>query len=628
MAASTVVTDREPGLEPTTVGLRDRRRYDFLVLCFWGAVLAWCSLPLSPNATDSDFWGHVQYGRDLLRHGLPANSTYTYTAVGQPWINHEILSEVAFALCVDHWGSGSLVMLKSLSALIMIVSMIWQARRQGSSILSTALIILVVAWSVSFYWSTRPQVFSFLCFGLMIWCLTWALPKWTLANADRSSQGLLAHNNGMCKELSRPSAHFCWLVALVPLMALWTNFHGGVLAGIAVLFAYLGLRSLEYTLGSCGTEWPFCFKCLCLGVGCVSATLLNPYGLQLHTWLVDSVFQPRPEVVEWRPLPWWDLDSLPAWTLLGVSLLSFAGATLNRKRCCIDWVQWTLLLVTAWQVTEHRRHLPFFAILCGYWLPPSLNHFLSFVHQKTFPSNTMAPMAEPLCHKSPTHDRIHRHPFGGLRLIACCLLLLVTLHWSHQWWQRIQSMQVARNAFPVAAFQFMADHQLQGKLFSTGRWGQYVLAIFGAREPSDPGIRVGFDGRYDTCYPRSVVDIHFDFTVGTDAPTGRYRGIDSPLPDPARALELHQPDYLLLDRREPHAMRIIQSKVSDWTLLYQDSLAQIWGRSEIVNQPTSGRHISPTDRRISDDVQQGWVRWPASPNHTTFISQKVLADNP
>ena len=510
----------------------------------------------------------------------------------------------------------------------MLVSMIWQARRQGSSTLSTALIIVVVAWSVSFYWSTRPQVFSFLCFGLMIWCLTWALPKWTLANADRSSQGLLAHNNGMCKELSRPSATFLLAGCFGSTYGTMDQFSRRVSGGDR------GTIRLPRTAKPGIHSWflwhrmAVLFQMSVSRGGCVSATLLNPYGLQLHTWLVDSVFQPRPEVVEWRPLPWWDLDSLPAWTLLGVSLLSFAGATLNRKRCRIDWVQWTLLLVTAWQVTEHRRHLPFFAILCGYWLPPSLNHFLSFVHQKTFPSNTMAPMAEPLCHKSPTHDRIHRHPFGGLRLIACCLLLLVTLHWSHQWWQRIQSMQVARNAFPVAAFQFMAEHQLQGKLFSTGRWGQYVLAIFGAREPSDPGIHVGFDGRYDTCYPRSVVDIHFDFTVGTDVPTGRYRGIDSPPPDPARALELHQPDYLLLDRREPHAMRIIQSKVSDWTLLYQDSLAQIWGRSEIVNQPTSGRHISPTDRRISDDVQQGWVRWPASPNHTTFVSQKVLADNP
>lgn len=619
MSPSATLIENTPSVVFPNAGQRNPLRHNLLEICFWGAVLAWCSIPLSPNATDSDFWGHVQYGRDMLRHGLPATSTYTYTAVGYPWVNHEILSEGLFAICADHWGSGSLVALKSLTALVMMASMIWQARRQGSGIFSTALTMVVIAWSVSYYWSTRPQVVSFLFFGLMIACLTRALPKWTRDPDKQSHDGECPANSDLLIDRTRPNRSLGWLISLIPLMVLWTNFHGGFLAGIAVLLAYLGLRSFEYAISSRGKELGFCLRCLCLGGACITVTLLNPYGPQLHAWLIDSLIQPRPEVIEWRPLLWWSLESLPAWTLCGLMLLSFAGAMIDRKTRRVDWVHWILLLITAWQVAEHRRHLPFLAILCGYWLPTPLSQFLRYVHQKVLPSENVP--------FSPTVEvpegPIGRTSITAMRAVACSVLLLVTLHWTYQWWQRIQTMQVARNAFPVSAFQFMADHQLQGKLFSTGRWGQYALAVFGAREPNDPGIRVGFDGRYDTCYPRSVVDVHFDFTMGTAVPSGRYRGSDSPPPEPARALELNHPDYLLLDRREPHALRVVESKSSDWSLLYQDSLAQIWGRSEEVNQPMHARFIPAEDRRISDVLQQGWVRWPADPNQKTFVSQTV-----
>ena len=46
------------------------------------AVVLWCAIPLSPNAVDSDFWGHVAYGRDTLQHGLDRTATYSYTARG------------------------------------------------------------------------------------------------------------------------------------------------------------------------------------------------------------------------------------------------------------------------------------------------------------------------------------------------------------------------------------------------------------------------------------------------------------------------------------------------------------------------------------------------------------------
>ncbi|HAY78968.1 MAG TPA: hypothetical protein DCY79_04105, partial [Planctomycetaceae bacterium] len=65
------------------------------------ATLMVCAIALAPNVADVDLWGHVQYGRDLLRDGLPATTTYSFTAEGYRWINHENLSEILLAVGAD-----------------------------------------------------------------------------------------------------------------------------------------------------------------------------------------------------------------------------------------------------------------------------------------------------------------------------------------------------------------------------------------------------------------------------------------------------------------------------------------------------------------------------------------------
>src|SRR5678815_5695212 len=48
------------------------------------AVVLAGGVALSLNLADPDLWGHVQYGRDVLNHGLPATTTYSYIAAGYP----------------------------------------------------------------------------------------------------------------------------------------------------------------------------------------------------------------------------------------------------------------------------------------------------------------------------------------------------------------------------------------------------------------------------------------------------------------------------------------------------------------------------------------------------------------
>src|SRR2546428_13943386 len=83
----------------------DRLRRALLAALLLAGVLVFATI----DRADPDLWGHVRYGQDVLASGhLPATATYTYTAASQPWINHENLSEIAFAFVADPPGGAGL----------------------------------------------------------------------------------------------------------------------------------------------------------------------------------------------------------------------------------------------------------------------------------------------------------------------------------------------------------------------------------------------------------------------------------------------------------------------------------------------------------------------------------------
>src|SRR5918999_481500 len=81
------------------------------VLLYAGTFLA-IAVAMSPNLPDPDLWGHVEYARDALRFGLPATTTYSYTAEGYPWVNHELFAELLQAVGMDTIGPIGMLIAK------------------------------------------------------------------------------------------------------------------------------------------------------------------------------------------------------------------------------------------------------------------------------------------------------------------------------------------------------------------------------------------------------------------------------------------------------------------------------------------------------------------------------------
>ena len=57
---------------------------------------------------DPDLPGHIAYGLDHLRAGqLPQTDPYSYSASGEPWVNHEWVFEVTSAWIFTRLGGGA-----------------------------------------------------------------------------------------------------------------------------------------------------------------------------------------------------------------------------------------------------------------------------------------------------------------------------------------------------------------------------------------------------------------------------------------------------------------------------------------------------------------------------------------
>ncbi|MGE0758297.1 MAG: hypothetical protein AB7O38_14815, partial [Pirellulaceae bacterium] len=93
----------------------------------------------------------------------------------------------------------------------------------------------------------------------------------------------------------------------------------------------------------------------------------------------------------------------------------------------------------------------------------------------------------------------------------------------------------------------------------------------------------------------------------------RYRSRRSPALDPGRILDYGQPDLVLASRGQPTSVNVMFRNMDEWTLLYQDRVAQVWGRTTIYGNPTSPQFIPAARRSITDKEQTGSVTWPALP---------------
>jgi hypothetical protein len=196
---------------------------------------------------DSDTGWHIRTGEYILRaHTVPVWDLFSYTDPGTHWYAWEWLADVLFAALHQAAGLKGVVLFSGAVICLTMIILFRHIMWRGASLHVAVVLTIFIAQTLRFHYLARPHIFTTLFGVIALWVL------------DR--------------DWSRPS-RAVWM--LVPLTVLWTNVHGGFLILIVALgcFAVSGLLRREVRRFA---------RYSILGVACAAATLVNPYGWQLH----------------------------------------------------------------------------------------------------------------------------------------------------------------------------------------------------------------------------------------------------------------------------------------------------------------------------------------------------------
>ncbi|OAI41715.1 hypothetical protein AYO40_02380 [Planctomycetaceae bacterium SCGC AG-212-D15] len=288
------------------------------------------------------FW-HTHLGllvldNGQLIHGDPFSFTAGPTPAGQAWIPHQWLGESLMGVAhkLGEWDALLLLTVTILAGLYTFVAHRLICSGLHWSLAGSVMILAFAAGSSHFH--ARPHLSTMVFFAVTF--------AW-LADFEAGRKSLRS------------------LVWLVPMYALWSNLHGGMLGGLVTM----GLALAGWTAAKViGWEsplrcWRQAFMFGLLIAACGSTAFINPYGWRLPAEWLNIMGQTHLTqiIVEHAPLNPTQGDGIMVLTLAAVYLVVLVAAC-TRQRPRITWL---LPLVWLYLACTRIRHASLFGIAAG-----------------------------------------------------------------------------------------------------------------------------------------------------------------------------------------------------------------------------------------------------------------------
>jgi hypothetical protein len=272
------------------------------------------------------FW-NLRAGQDIWLVGhVPTVDTYSYTAEGRPWPDHEWLWQAA-AYALYRVGGFPLLTAFSAGMIIFAVALVY---RLMVGAVSTRFLLVVLAVPIaSLVWTLRPQLATLLAITALLW--------------------LLAHDR---------------LFWLPPLFLAWANAHAGVAVGGAVLCVALLVAWLRARRAGATDDDRTRFRLLALILPlCAIMTMATPLGAGIFRFVLESESRLREaRIIEWMPLSMGPVPVGVFW-LFGALFLGLLAARWRRLRegSWADWISAAFVLALLPLALRSARHV-------GLWL--------------------------------------------------------------------------------------------------------------------------------------------------------------------------------------------------------------------------------------------------------------------
>lgn len=398
------------------------------------------------SVTDPDVWWHLRTGQLMVQtHAVVHADPYSFTRFGQPWVDHEWLSQIAIYSLYRLAGWAGLI--ASFGAVMSIAFLLVFVRCPGRPFVAGVVTVLG-AFASAPSWGVRPQMLTLLLASVLLLIL------------ERSYQ--------------RP--HLLWWTPL--LMLLWVNLHAGYALGIALMGLFLVGDALDAGLGFApfdskgGPALAPRIRALALAiVACTAVVPLNPYGTAMYAYPLETLRSRAMQsyIGEWFSPDFHQGRYLPTLVMI---LATVALPALSPRRLRPREV--LLLSVTTFGALRSVRHIPIYALVAT---PIVSAMVLAWLQErgvaKQFESNRL-PM-------TPAKTLINALLLASFLVFMVARVVYVV---------RRQADAEAKE-FPATAASFIASQRPPAPILNHYNWGGYFIwKLY-------PEYQVYIDGRAD-----------------------------------------------------------------------------------------------------------------------------------
>ena len=406
---------------------------------------------LMPAQNDT-YW-NLRDGLGILSSGqIPRVDSYSYTAAGAPYTDHEWLSQVILALAHRLAGMPGVELIAA-AAVLGAVAIVC---RLTIGPLLTRFALLAPALAVaSCVWALRPQVFSLLALMLLVWMIV----------RER------------------------WL-GVPPLFLVWANAHGGVVVGGLTLTAATVVAIVRWrTRGEAADRRRLRALAIVVPLS-AAATLLTPLGTHLIPYVLLTARRSRGiGISEWAATLPVDAVGVAFWAVaLGFGVILVARRRVVASGGWGDWADWSLLgmsLALLPVALQTQRNVAPFLMLAA----PAASRLLGpdFRIRLRRPGPDQPP--------SPDHPLLNAALFGGAALLAAVVVVVA-------WTKPVERLDFQ----PISPGALAALRGCQGPLYNHYDDGGFLIWF----APERP---VFIDSRQDP-YPLELLQEHLAIERG------------------------------------------------------------------------------------------------------------------
>jgi hypothetical protein len=467
--------------------------YTVATVAVLGAIFV---VALAPRL-DTDLWWHLLDGRFILLHGsVPMRDTLSFTAAGQPWTDHEWLSELllyGLYRMAGLWGT-----IVAFAVIICLTyGLVFREMLERGAHVIVALFVLVGAFIASSpTWGARPQMITLLF--LAVYSL--ALYRYEVTGDRRL------------------------LIVFPAVMLLWTNLHGGWVLGLALLVLWICGAAMNRLTRRPGTLSAAALRALAIAAAVtVLMTALNPNGLRevLYplVWVLPTAY--TNVLSEWVSP---DFHMLQFMVFEFLLLLLMAAAAVARPR--LNWQHLIVLLAFTYLALSEGRNVAVWTVV----VTPILARYIQ----------DAGPALRALFPQLHYQRRPVRGGVGSALNLG--LLVMVGLAYTLEAGHFINPDALSRSeaaTFPAASVNYLDRHQLPPRVFASYAWGGYLLWKGGGR------YKDFIDGRANTLFDTATLAAYLQ--TSTAAPGWQ------------RVLTGHGVQVVLVERGSPLAAVLAQA---------------------------------------------------------------------